>query len=119
MNKNSVQSASMFDILLTDISSSEEFAIILLEEIHKSLNEDNGLFSCNCSCKKNRLLIELTAEEITLDGNMFEYSLESGFYPFNFVMNLYSKFSKKDFVFVYIRLMDRDCLEDEEFLEDN
>jgi hypothetical protein len=45
------------------------------------------------------------------DKYMFEYSIETGFYPFDFVKNLYSKFLDKNSVYIYILPINRDCID--------
>lgn len=108
---NKIQSSIMIIVQLISTPSPEGFATFVLKEIHLSLvAERDGLFSCNCSCKKNRFLVGLCTEEILMEGNMFEYSLETGYYPFDFVKNLFSKFLSCDSIYIYIEMLDRNCL---------
>jgi hypothetical protein len=118
MNKDNIyQTSLMCELKMNEINSSEKFATMIYEDLFAllTLREDKSLFSCDCSCNKNKFIIIITEEsEENIDDNickyMFEYSVETGFYPFDYVKNLYSKFLDKNYIYIYILAINRDCV---------
>lgn len=96
---------------LKEIFSKEDFAIDILELIHKNLNyEKNNFFPCDCSCIQNNLNITLLSNENSNSKvfRNFEYSLKTGFYPFDLVAGWYLEFLPNDYIFILI-VVDQDC----------
>jgi hypothetical protein len=127
MNKNNtVQTGLMAELEMNKINSSEEFATLIFEDLFMILTfrENKSLFSCDCYCDKDKFVIVITEESWEIvndnifkhsmklkDRYMFEYSVKIGFYPFDFVKNLYSKFSDKNSVYIYVLPINRDCID--------
>jgi hypothetical protein len=88
-------------INIKELSSDEEFTIVVLETIYNILyTEKDKLFPCNCTCIDNNIIeVYLYPEKIS-DSNHFYYSLETGFYPSNMIKNYYSEII--DFESIYI-----------------
>ena len=92
-------------ISLVEINSKEEFAILILKNIHQLINkEKHNLFPCGCDCINRVLLIKVYSRRSSLLRFHFRYSLEIGFFPFNKVTKYYPKFSRHSSINMYLKV---------------
>ncbi len=117
MNNNENLYGFISTIDIKDLSSGEDFALLVLKIIHQDLSKyKDSLFPCKCNCMDNPLFIELYSDDTPAEVISFEYSTLIGFRSFNLVRNSYIKYKKFNIVHMVTKV-NQNCQKHEDIYE--